>query len=237
MDQSQQFGPTNVDGESLISRVFGVGFRRETYKNLAYLLARFPLGIVYFTVLVTGLSMGVALTPLFVGLPILAGVLAVGGYIGVVEAELLHRLYGHDVAYDVPDPSELPITEYLKTVVTTPSNYLLVLLGFASFAAGNVLFVAITVVFTLALAFVVAPLVYWMPAFNYELTQGTETVDIGSVSVEISSIAGGSINTLPEALLASLLGVVVCLVGLHAINLTARLLSGLTQRLVQIQSH
>jgi hypothetical protein len=106
-----------------------------------------------------------------------------------------------------------------------------------SFAAGNALFVAITVVFTLALAFVVAPLVYWMPGFTYELTQGTETVDIGSVSVEISSIAGGSINTFPEALLASLLGVVVCLAGLHAINLTARLLSGLTQRLLQLQSH
>lgn len=237
MDQSQQFGATNVDGESLISRVFGVGFREETYRNLAYLLARFPLGIVYFTVLVTGLSIGVALTPLLVGIPILAGVLAVGGYIGVAEAELLRRLYRHDVAYSVPDPSELTITVYLKTVVTTPSNYLLVLLGFASFAAGISLFVAITVVFTLALTLAVAPLVYWMPGFNYELTQGTETVDIGSVSVEISSIAGGSIDTLPEALLASLLGVVVCIVGLHAINLTARLLSGLTQRLLQIQSH
>lgn len=237
MNQSQQSGTTNVSGESSIRRVFDVGSRPETYKNLAYLLARFPLGIVSFTVLVTGLSMGVGLTPLLVGLPILAGVLAIGGYIGVVEAELLRRLYGHDVAYDVPDPSELPITEYLKTVATTPSNYLLVLLGFASFGAGISLFVAITVVFTLALTFAVAPLVYWMPGVNYELTHGTETVDIGSVSVEISSVAGGSINTLPEALLASLLGVVVCLVGLHAINLTAGLLSGLTQRLLQLQSH
>jgi len=234
MSQSQQFGATNADGGSLLGRVFGVGFRSETHKNLAYLLVRFPLGIAYFTVLVTGLSVGVALAPLLVGLPILAGVLAVGGYIGVVEAELLNRLYGRDVAYTVPDPSELPITEYLKTVATTPANYLLVIVGFASFAAGISLFTTITVVFTLAVTLALAPLLYWMPGVKYGVTQGSETVEIGSASVEISSIAGGSINTLPEALLASLLGVVVCLVGLHAVNLTARVLRGLTERLLRI---
>lgn len=61
MDHGQQLGTTNADGGSLITRVFGVGFRRETYKNLAYLLARFPLGIVYFTVLGDGYN-GTSLT-------------------------------------------------------------------------------------------------------------------------------------------------------------------------------
>ena len=221
-----------TDGQSLVSRVFGVGFRRDTYANLAYLLARFPLGIAYFTVFVTGLSLGFGLIPVIVGIPILAGVLALAGYVGVIEAELLSRLYGWNVSHDVPDPGELSMTEYLKAVATTPQNYLLVLFALGSFVIGVQLFVAITVVFTFALALVAAPLLYGVPGFNYNLTQATGTVDVGTVTLDAGSFAGTSINTLPEALVASVLGAVVCLIGLHAFNLTAWVLSTLTKRLI-----
>ena len=42
-------------------------------------------------------------------------------------------------------------------------------------------------------------------------------------------------NTLPEALAVSAVGVVVCLAGLHAVNLSAWLLAGLTERLLTFQ--
>lgn len=35
-------------------------FRAETYQNLLYLLLQFPLGIAYFTVLVTSGAIGIA---------------------------------------------------------------------------------------------------------------------------------------------------------------------------------
>ena len=57
------------------------------------------------------------------GIPILAGVLALGGYIGVIEAALLGRLRGRDISISLADPTELSVTEYLKAVVTTPGNY------------------------------------------------------------------------------------------------------------------
>jgi hypothetical protein len=66
MAQSQQFDTADAGRRSLANRIFGVGFRRETCANLVYLLARFPLGIVYFTVLLTGLSLGIGLIPLVV---------------------------------------------------------------------------------------------------------------------------------------------------------------------------
>ncbi|MFT4890049.1 MAG: hypothetical protein ACI9YT_000962 [Halobacteriales archaeon] len=234
MAQSQHTGTGTADGQSLVSRIFGVGFRRETYANLAYLLARFPLGIAYFTIFVTGLSLGFGLIPVIVGIPILAGVLAFAGYVGVIEAELLSWLYGRDVSYNVADPGELPITDYLKAVATTPQNYLLVLFAFGSFVVGLQLFVAITVVFSLGLTLAAAPLLYWMPGFEYNLTQATGTVDVGPMAIDAGSLAGASINTLPEALVASLLGVVVCLAGLHAVNLTAWVLSTLTERLLGV---
>ena len=136
MTRSQQFDTAEAGGWSLANRIFGVGFRRETYGNLAYLLARFPLGIAYFTVLITGLSLGVGLVPMVVGIPVLVGVLALGGYIGVVEAELLGRLRWRDVSVTLADPHELSVTEYLKTAATTPRNYFHVGFGFASFVVG-----------------------------------------------------------------------------------------------------
>ncbi len=229
MTRRQQFDTAGTGERSLANRVFGVGFRRETYANLAYLLARFPLGIAYFTILVAGLSLGAGLIPVLVGIPILATVLALGGYIGVVEAKLLSRLRGHDVPITPADPSELPITDYLKTVATTPRNYLLVAFGLGSFAVGIWLFVAITVAFSLGFAFAVTPLVYWMPDFTYDLTGPSGTVEIGSVAVDVGAVGGASINTLPEALVASAVGLGICLTGLHAVNLTARVFAALTE--------
>ena len=236
MTRSQQFNTTKAGGWSLANRIFGVGFRRETYANLAYLLARFPLGIAYFTVLITGLSLGVGLVPMVVGIPILAGVLALGGYIGVVEAELLTRLRGRDVSITLADPRKLSVTEYLKTLATTPRNYLLVAFGFASFVVGIPLFVAITVVFSLGFTLVATPFLYWIPGVEYEFTGLRGTIEVGSSSVDAGSVVGASINTLPEALAVSAVGVVVCLAGLHAVNLSAWLLGGLTERLLTFQS-
>jgi len=232
MEQSQQFDTTEGGGQSLASRVFGVGFRRETYHSLAYLLARFPLGIAYFTVLVTGLSLGVGLVPVVVGIPILAGVLALGGYIGVLEAGLLCRLCGRDVSITLADPNELSVTGYLKTVATTPRNYLLVAFGFVSFVVGIQLFVAITVVFSLGFTLAATPFLYWIPGVEYNLTGLRGTTEVGWLSIDTGSVVGTSINTLPEALAASVVGVVVCLAGLHAVNLSAWLFAELTERVL-----
>jgi len=229
MSQSPQFDTVHADGRSLGRRVLGVEFRRETYANLAYLLARFPLGIAYFTILVTGLSLGIGLVPVVVGVPILAGVLALSGYIGVVEAKLLGHLRGRDVTYDPADPSALALMEYLKTVVTDPRNYLLVLFGLVSFAVGIPVFVAIVVVFSLGLALAAAPFLHWAPSVEYAPIQTSGTLELGTMTINFGSI---TVNTLPEVLMASLLGVVVCLAGLHAVNLTAWLFGTLTERLL-----
>lgn len=75
------------DGDRpFMNRVFGVGFRRKTYANMAYLLARFPLCVAYFATFIAGLSVGLPLVPLVVGVPILVGVLALAGYVRFLES-------------------------------------------------------------------------------------------------------------------------------------------------------
>jgi hypothetical protein len=95
------------------------------------------------------------------------------------------------------------------------------------------MFVIIIVMFTLGLTLVATPL-NWIPGIDYDVTRTSGTVDVGSVTIDIGSIAGASINTLPEALLASGLGVICCLIGLHAVNLIAWILKTLTERLLEL---
>lgn len=212
---------------SVPNRTLGAVTDAQTYKNLLYLLARFPLGIVYLTVFVTGLSVGVSLVPMLVGIPILAGVLAAAGYVGVVEATLLGTLLDRDVEWSPVDPNNTPVVPYLKQVATDPKNYLLVILAFASFGTGNALFIALVVGFALSLSLVVAPAVYWWDGVQYFDT--TESIDLGIITISEGQLA---VETLPEALFASLIGIVLTIAGLHLVNLTTRVYAGVTEALL-----
>ncbi len=227
--------PTVTRDRSILGRTFGVAFRKETYANVAYLLARFPLGIVYFTVFVTGISLGIALTPLVVGIPILAAVLALAGHVGRIEAGLLREVLGHEVTWSTADPGDLALWPYLKTVATRPSNYLLMMFALASFALGITVFTGLVIWFTLAPVLILAPVLYWIPGVNYGVTTA-DVIEVGPVSVNGDTVSQLSVTTLPEALVASLFGVVLAVIGLHLLNGTARLLSSLTERALASRS-
>lgn len=210
-------------GRSLVRRVFGVVGRRETYRNLVYLLARFPIGIAYFTTITTLLSLGVGLLPVIVGVPILVGVVALGGYIGVVEAGLLNHLRGRQLSYEPADPTDSSLRLYLKTVVTTPRNYLLLAFGVVSFGVGTSVFSLVVTGLSLGVALVFTPLLYVLP--GTEVTTTTQTVELGTITVDAAVF---QVTSLPEALVASLVGVVVILAGCHLVNAAARAFEAVT---------
>lgn len=58
-----------------LKNVFGVVARPGTYGNMLYLLLAFPLGLIYFVLLTTGISLGIGLYLIVVGLPLLVTVL------------------------------------------------------------------------------------------------------------------------------------------------------------------
>lgn len=113
------------------------------------------------------------------------------------------------------------MTDYLKTVVATPRDHVPIVFGLASFFVGIPLFVAITIVFSLGMVLVATPFTHWIPGIEYRLTDLRGTIEVGSLSVDAGSVTGVSINTLPEALAASVVGVVVCHIGLHAVTIAA----------------
>ena len=79
---------------SLLRRFVDAPFRTDTYAKMLYLLVAFPLGITYFVLIVTGLSIGITTSPLLVGLPILDAVIAGITVLGALEARLTSKLLG-----------------------------------------------------------------------------------------------------------------------------------------------
>ncbi|MFD0589943.1 sensor domain-containing protein [Paenibacillus sp. GCM10027627] len=52
----------------------GVLFNPKTYAAILYFVLSLPLGIIYFTVMVTGLALSIGLMPIFIGIPLFFGV-------------------------------------------------------------------------------------------------------------------------------------------------------------------
>lgn len=75
---------------------FGVPFQPQTYLNLLYLLLAFPLGLAYFIFAAVGLSLGVGLAVLVVGIPILLLVVLSALGIAAFELWLADRLLDSD---------------------------------------------------------------------------------------------------------------------------------------------
>jgi hypothetical protein len=90
-------------------------------------------------------------------------------------------------------------------------------------------------VFPIGFTLAATPFLYWIPGGGYDFTGLRGAIEVGSLTVDAGSLFGASMNTLPEALAVSAVGIVVCLAGLHAVNLSAWLLAGLTERLLTFQ--
>ncbi|MEA2280679.1 MAG: hypothetical protein QOK21_1286 [Solirubrobacteraceae bacterium] len=86
-----------------LRRVFGVPFRAATWRHVVYELLALPLGIAYFTILVTGVSVGAGLAVVIVGLGILALTVVAWRIMAGVERGLARRL----LHVTIPPPAHM----------------------------------------------------------------------------------------------------------------------------------
>jgi signal transduction histidine kinase len=106
-----------------LRRVLGVGLRADTWRHVLYLLLALPLGLVYFTVLVTGWALGAGLAVLVVGLALLAATALAWRAMAGIERGLARRLL--DVAIPAPahmDPG-LTVWERARSLARDPVTW------------------------------------------------------------------------------------------------------------------
>lgn len=196
-----------------IRRFLDVPFRSQTYRNLAYLVLAFPLGLAYFVGVTTGLSLGVGMVITLVGIPLLVLTLAGATLVAGFEAALARWLLRMDV--DAPSglthlDEETVLTDLeglgssLRRFLTTPTTWTSLVLVLLKFVFGLVAFVALTIYVALVGSMVTAPVFYDVPAITYHV--GPYVVDTAAEGFGIAA-----------------LGVVTLVVGLHVLNGLARL--------------
>jgi hypothetical protein len=193
---------TNLTG----ARFFKVMVSGQAYLNLLYLLATFPLGIVYFVFLVSGLSLGISLLIIWVGIPILL-LVGVGWWaLASFERFMAVNLLKEDIPAMTPSSNEgVDMWTRFKEFLTNPVTWKGLLYLFLKFPLGIVTFVVMITLVSLTLAFITMP-------FTYESLQYFQT------GISFGNLYVWHIDSMNDALLCALIGLMLWPVTLHVTN-------------------
>jgi len=184
----------------IVKQFFGVAARGETYLNIIYLLLAFPLGTAYFVFLVTGLSLGISLLIIWIGIPILLFMIVAWWGLVVFERQLAIWLLHVDIPPISRDTtSGQSAWVQLKAHLSNPLTWKGLAYLFARFPLGIFSFVVAFTLIALTGALVFAPLTYTNPESQMY-------------------IFSWQIDTLNEAVICSIVGLGVGLISMHVMN-------------------
>ncbi len=147
--------------EKFLTEFFLSVIRPQSYRNIFYLLFSFPLGIIYFTFAITGLSVGVGLIPAFlIGIPILMFVLLTSKRIMSFERGLVSVYLKLELPEYFPasTPCDRLITR-IKNEVTDPVSWKSIIFLLMKLPIGIFNFTVVVTFYSLSLGFLAAPIV------------------------------------------------------------------------------
>ena len=192
MTQSSQ-----VAERDLLDIIFGPATDTQTYRNLLYLLLAFPLGMAYFIFLIFGLSVGAGLAIVFVGIPILIGVLFACWGLGSFERLMARSMLHLTIPSPQHQASAPGLWPKLKALFGDTSTWKSLFYLMLKFPFGVAVFVVLVTVFSLSGALILAPLTYGKLRMDFGLWQ---------------------VDTKDEATVWCLIGVVLLLLAFHLVN-------------------
>jgi hypothetical protein len=162
--------PSNAPG------FFGVIGRPRSYLNALYLLLAMPLGTVYFTVVVTGISLGISLMVVaLVGVPILIAL----WYVVHVFMQLERALAAGLVGVSAPPVDPLPawpggLWKHFKNFMRHAPSWKALLYFVLRFPVAVVVFTVAVTLISVSLGMAFAPVYMWA---SDSVTWGDRTID------------------------------------------------------------
>jgi signal transduction histidine kinase len=132
--------------------------RGQTWLNLGYNVVAFPTGLVYFIVLVVGVSLGVGLAIVIVGLAILLATLAAWRGMAAIERGLARGLLGVPIAQPA-DRRDLPPIERIQRWLRDPVTWKSLVFVALKFPLGVLSFGAVVALGWFALVLLFSPLI------------------------------------------------------------------------------
>ncbi len=191
---------------------FGVVANPQSYLNIAYLLLAFPLGILYFTLLVTGLSVGFGMMITLIGIPILLLVLGMSWALCKFERGVAVAVLREQVPRASSQPSATGLWPRFKAYLTDRVTWTGVLYLILKFPLGIATFtIAVTLIST-TLGLLAAPLYTWA---SNPVTWGSWVFD-----------------PFPWSWILTLIGIPMIFISLHLMNGVAILFGKLTRSML-----
>ena len=159
--------------ESALGKFFGVVVDPRTYGALFYMLLSLATGIVYFTVVTTGVSLSLGLMILIIGIPLLVLFLALIRVLSLVEGRIVEVLLGERMPrrplYTQRGKGWL---ERIKEIFTDGRTWTAMLYFLLMLPLGIAYFTAAVTLLSTSLAFIVAPFGYFFASGNFGMTLG-----------------------------------------------------------------
>lgn len=186
--------------------------RAQSYLNIAYLLLSFPLGIFYFAFLVTGISLGLALLIVWVGLPILVLVLAGARALARGERQLARWLLDAPIGSAEPRSAGIrhPWNAF-KALFADGQTWSGLLFLVLKLPLGVISFIATVALLAVSVALILVPLAFLHVPVN---------------------VAGWPVTSTDAALLCLAAGMLLGAVSVYTLNGIAALWRGLASALL-----
>ncbi|UGS35847.1 sensor histidine kinase [Capillimicrobium parvum] len=172
-------------------------------RRTLYLLLSFWLGVAWFCVLVTGISMGIGLAITLIGLPILVAMLWAVRWMAEGERILVKALIGTDASAHYRRPGRPGLWAQIMTRLGDPQTWKDFVYLLVQFPLGLVWTVVAVVLITASAGTLFAPLYYWAVP---------DGIDAGLFNAD----------TLPEALALVPLGVLLSWLSWHILDRLGR---------------
>lgn len=194
---------------------FNTLWKKQTWLNVLYLIISFPLGLLYFIFLVTGLSLGVGLIILIFGILILMAVMAMSYWFSRFERELAISMLNVKISPVEDRPYKPGMLSRFRAMLSNAFTWKGMLFLFLKFPLGVFSFSLTVSLLSASLGLISAP--FFHNAYWYDF-------DIGTAVYTINSIEG--------SLLACVLGILLLFVSLWVLNLLAWLMGQLAKLLL-----
>lgn len=204
----------DIKSPSISDDGLGVVLHPGPYKRLAYHALSFPLGVVSFLGVAIGVSLGLSLSILFVGIAFLAGTVLFLRGVVTVEARLAATFL--DETIQSPQTLETSPSQpvaHVRNACTDEQTWRSCVFALVRLPVGLIQFTVAVTLTALSLALVTAPLHY----------DGVRILQFGP---------WWHLNSLSEALLAVPVGVLLWAFSLHVFDLLGTAMARFTRRLL-----
>jgi signal transduction histidine kinase len=201
----------------MVKNILSITWQRRTYLRVLYLFLAFPLGVLYFTLLITLLAAGLG-TALVAGIGFAVLLLAAACWYGFANLErlLVLHLLGLEVGpMSMPGPPTASYRVRLRRHFTNPVTWKSLAYLLLEFPFGVLTFSLVVFLFSLCLSFLLYPLAYLVENYVYNRVGGFQG---GEVFPGIAINGHNDPNVFAFLFLFTLLGVPLLAGSLHLLN-------------------